>query len=62
MRYCKRLEEVTVGSVRGLREEVADMRALCREELAERRGTRPFSRENYTSETRNCTQDSQVYP
>ena len=62
VRYCKRLEKVTVGSVRGLREEVADMRALCREELAERRGTMQFLRENYTSETRNCTQDSRVYP
>ena len=51
-----------MGSVRGLREEVATMRALCREELAERRGTMQFLRENYTSETRNCTQDSQVYP
>ena len=62
VRYCKRLEEVTVGSVRGLRDEVADMRALCREELAERRGTMQFLRENYTSETRDCTQDSRVYP
>ena len=53
---------MTVGAVRGLRDEVADMRALCREELAERRGTMQFLRENYTSETRNGTQDSRVYP
>ena len=51
-----------MGSVRGLREEVADMRALCREELAECRGTMQFSRENYISETSDCTQDSRVYP
>ena len=51
-----------MGAVRGLRDEVADMRALCREELAERRGTMGFLRENYTSEGRNCTQDSRVYP
>ena len=37
IKYCKKLEEVTVGSVRGLRTEVSDMRALCREEMAERR-------------------------
>ena len=37
IKYCKKLEEVTVGSVRGLRTEVSDMRALCHEELAERR-------------------------
>ena len=48
--------------MRGLRDEVADMRALCREELAERRGTMQFLKENYTSETRDCTQDSRVYP
>ena len=51
-----------MGAVRGLRDEVADMRALCREELAERRGTMQFLRENFTSETRNGPQDSRVYP
>ena len=48
-----------VGAVRGLRDEVADMRAVCREEFAEMRVTMEFLRENYTSETRNGTQDSQ---
>ena len=43
IRYCKKLEETTIGSVRGLRTEVADMRALCREEISERRR---FLREN----------------
>ena len=37
LRYSKKLSETTVGSVRGLRSEVADMRSLCREELAEHR-------------------------
>ena len=62
MWYCKRLEEVTMGAVRGLRDKVVDMRALCREELVESRGTMQFLRENFTSETRNGPQDSRVYP
>ena len=37
LRYSKKLSETTVGSVRGLRTEVADMRSLCREEIAEHR-------------------------
>ena len=43
IKYCKKLEETTIGSVRGLRTEVSDMRALCREEISERRR---FLREN----------------
>ena len=35
LRYSKKLSETTVGSVRGLQSEVADMRSLCCEELAE---------------------------
>ena len=63
VKYCKQLEEVAVGSVRGLREEVSDMRALCREELAERRRfLRENLREYYSSEGRNDTQGSRVYP
>ena len=37
IRYSKKLSETTIGSVRGLRTEVADMRSLCREEIAEHR-------------------------
>ena len=52
-----------MGSVKGLRQEVSDMRALCREELAERRRFLRYNlREYYTSEGRNNTQDSRVYP
>ena len=43
IKYCKKLEETTIGSVRGLRTEVSDMRVLCREEISERRR---FLREN----------------
>ena len=67
MWYCKRLEEVTMGAVRGLRDKVADMRALLRKEIAERRRTMQLLlRENFTqgqqSETRNGPQDNHVYP
>ena len=34
VRYSRRLESVSMGAVRGLRDEVADMRALLREEIA----------------------------
>ena len=52
-----------MGLLRGLRQEVSDMRALCREELAERRRfLRDNLREYYTSEGRNNTQEGRVYP
>ena len=56
-----------MGAMRGLRDEVADMRALLREEIAERRRTMQLLlRENFTqgqqSETRNGPQDNRVYP
>ena len=36
-KYLRRLDSVSLGAVRGLRDEVADMRALLREEVANRR-------------------------
>ena len=68
VKYCKKLEEVTVGSVRGLRQEVSDMRALCREELAERRRfLRDNLREYYTPQgppggPGGPPQDGRMYP
>ena len=65
IRYCKKLEETTIGSVRGLRTEVADMCALCREEISERRR---FLRENLreyqqgTGGPGGPPQDARVYP
>ena len=60
-KYSRRLESVSLGAVSGLRDEVADMQALLREEVAERRRTMQFLlRQDFTqgqqSETRNGPQ------
>ena len=39
LKYSKKLAETTVGSIRGMRAEVADMRDLCRETISENRQT-----------------------
>ena len=62
IKYCKKLEETTIGSVWGLRTEVSDMRALCREEISERRW---FLRENlreYSQGPGGPPQVARVYP
>ena len=39
LKYSKKLSETTIGSIRGMRAEVKDMRDLCRETISESRQT-----------------------